>query len=156
MRVYIPFTADRLAGLIESAVVGPAPFLAAAVTTSRRGAHPDADDEVLEFDATADAARRSLELLTQNPAAPFRRVVVVADVPDGVLSAVTDAEPVGWVSVDSELDLGRVAAFLVDGTDAASDVSTAVLTRAFDALDDLPLQWYAASELAALVSTTDP
>ena len=152
MRVYVPLTVDRLRDIESSSSVGPAPFEAAAVTAARRSDETASDDEQLEFDATFDAARRSLELLAQDPAAAYRRLVVAADVPDGDVSP---AAARGWVVVAGAIPLSRVAAFLVDGPDAMSDVSTAALTMAFDALDDVPLQWFAVGELSTLVAEAD-
>jgi len=148
MRVYVPFTVDRLASVQESSSVGPAPFAAAAVTAARRGEQRGADDEQLEYDAMTDAARRSLELLAQDPASAYRRLVIAADVED---RHVGPHERPGWVTVTDPVPLQWIAAFMVDGADATAPVSTAALTRAYKALDDVPLQWFAVGELSTLV-----
>ena len=86
MRVYLPSTLPTLAGLLAQGEAGPSPLPAFAVTPALREAYASGDDEELEYVALCAAARRSLRLLGADPAAPRRRVVLAADVPDTQVS----------------------------------------------------------------------
>src|ERR1700689_936998 len=104
MRVYLASTLPGLAKILADGQVGPAPLAAFAVTPALREAYASGDDEELEYMAMLAAARQSLRLLEADPAAPRRRVVLAADVPESQVSwhayddeaaAVTVSGPVG-------------------------------------------------------------
>ncbi len=53
MRVYVPTTPARLRGLLVADGLGPAPFVAHAVTDAVRAALPDGGEEEWEYAASA-------------------------------------------------------------------------------------------------------
>src|SRR5437588_6374678 len=85
MRVYLPSTLSGLAEILRDRKVGPVPLTGYAVTPALREWYASADLEELEYAAMSDAAKESLRLLAADPEAPSRRVVVVAEVPDGAV-----------------------------------------------------------------------
>src|SRR5579875_1972996 len=114
MRVYLPSTLARLAEVLSSGAVGPAPLLGFAVTPALREAYASGDEEELEYAALLAAARHSLRLLGQDPGAPRRRVVLAADVPDAQVSWLArDGEPAA-VTVGAAVPLAAVASGHVD------------------------------------------
>lgn len=170
MRVYLPATLPLLAGALDAGEVGPAPLTAFAVTPALREWYAEGDTEELEYAALLAAARGSLRLLDATPAAPRRRVVLAAEVPDAWVSARPDPDDDrAAVTVSAPVPLARVAAGHVD--EAAADAAGVVASAAAAVLaadmgdddaeftvseaEDLPLQWYASQELAALRDSRD-
>src|SRR3954468_7104486 len=109
MRVYVPATMPQLAALRERGEL-TAPVEVHAVTPTLREWYAEGDEEELEYAAFTRAAQASLLLLHRDPAAPRRRVVVAADVPDARVirksaelgeSEVHLAEPVSLAEVAS-------------------------------------------------------
>ena len=151
VRVYVPYTLDRLATVLRDEVVGPAPFTAFAVTPAVAAATPDADLEEREHLATLAAAHASLAQLVADPAAGWRRVVLALDVDAAAIGpAVASADP-SAVEVLAEVPVARVAAVLVDEPAAQAQVAVAAQTRDLDGMDDVDLLWFAPSELVALL-----
>ncbi|MGP4114801.1 DUF6912 family protein [Streptomyces sp. 4N509B] len=180
MRVYVPLTLPGLARLRRSGQVEPAPLTAYAVTPGLRAWYGADDQEELEYAALGAAGEASLRLLAAEPAAPRRRVVLAADVPDPTVRAEpgTGGAP-GEVRLVEPVALRRAASVHVDGEDAEDDVAAAVAalapadpgaegtadtagTPGGAALDRLPdglrgavaeheLLWYAVQEIEDLV-----
>lgn len=143
VRLYLPTTLSALAD--PSGLHPPA---AHAVTPGLRAAFPDEDAEGLEFAAMLAAADASVLMLADHPAAPPRRVVVVAEVPGpparprpgGLPSAVEPPAVVPWSAVVS---------LHVDEPDAETDVAAAAAgdEEAGDRAAERDLLWYDVSEL---------
>ena len=84
MRVYLPSTIPALAILLRTGELGPAPVHGFAVTPALREWYASGDVEELEYVALLHAARHSLRLLAADPSAPQRRVVLAAELTDGL------------------------------------------------------------------------
>lgn len=148
MRVYLPATAtDLVARELRPAVVH-------AVTPALRGELPGEDTETLELVAFLAAADDSVRLIADR-AAPPRRVVLAADVPDTALAAASpDAletvriprDPIPWDAVVS---------IHVDEPDAAAQVAAAAAgdEGAFDALGERDLLWFDVTEREAVAAS---
>lgn len=156
MRVYLPATLPLLAAWRAA---GAAPVgVAHAVTPALREWYREGDLEELEYVATVAAGRASIALLADDPAAPRRRVVVAADVADGVAVPVGRSE----VRLTAEVPVTAWASALVDDTAAEAVVADAVAALAaaqggdedaafaLDEADACELAWYAVQELAEL------
>jgi hypothetical protein len=163
MRVYIPATSVLLAALLETSVLGPAPITAFAVTPALREWYLDDDVEELEFAASMEAARASLRLISNDPAAAKRRVVVAADVNDADLSVRDDLDR-GVVRVEVQIPLSACASVHIDDADAetavaaaarqvdAADLGDPAAEEIVDDTEGFDLCWYATQELDGLVS----
>ncbi len=162
MRVYLPGSTRTLRDLVDSGELGPAPLTGFAVTPALREWYLDDDVEALEYAATLEAARASLRLLDEDPAAARRRVVVVADVPDGLVQIRDDLDR-GVVRLSTPVPMRQVASAHVDDSAAEAAVAAAAAVAieadlgdatAQDALDDaegFELNWYASQEIAPLL-----
>ncbi|WP_037575845.1 DUF6912 family protein [Phaeacidiphilus oryzae] len=166
MRVYVPTTLRELAQLS----LGPAPLPAYAVTPALREWYVSDDLEELEYAALVRAAQASLRLLAGDPKAPRRRVVVAADVPDGLVKADRNGEfdhplALGRVLLTEVLPLARAASVHVDADDAEADVAAAAKAAeaadtggdddarfTVDGAEDHELLWYATQEIPALLA----
>lgn len=146
MRIYLPATSADL-----TAADGISARTAHAVTAALRAASPGSEEE-LELPAFLDAADASLARLTADDV-PVR-VVVSADVAaapaveaDGVLTAV-EAPDVPWSAVVS------IHVDDPDDEEAAGLVRAAVAgdEDAVEAVADLDMLWYDASERAELAA----
>lgn len=160
MRAYLPSTLPRLRTAVEAGEVGPPPLIGTAVTPALREWYPARDLEELGYVALTAAARASLGLLAADPAAPRRRVVVVADIADPAVLP-TPGEP-GAVTIAAAVPLATVAAVHVDDVAARAVVAAAV--GAFEAaaggdpdaqfvVDEAQaheLLWYAGAEIGDL------
>src|SRR6516165_5337773 len=94
MRVFVPSTLPAVARALQAGHVGPGPLPGFAVTPLLREAYASGDEEELEYAALTEAARASLRMLAEDPAAPPRRVVLAAEIPaDQVKPDVRDREP---------------------------------------------------------------
>ncbi|MGH3545465.1 MAG: DUF6912 family protein, partial [Mycobacteriales bacterium] len=87
MRVYLPATLSSLSAAVSAGEHGPAPLTGFAVTPALREWYLDDDVDELEYAAFIEAARGSLRLLDADPLAARRRVVISADVSDGLVTA---------------------------------------------------------------------
>jgi uncharacterized protein DUF6912 len=162
MRVYLPATAAGLRELVDTGRLGTETTTAFAVTPGLREWYVDDDLEELEYAAMLEAARASLRLLDSDPAAARRRVVLAADVPDGVV-AVRDDLDRGVVELSGPVPMSQIAALHVDDPDAETAVAAAAESiiaadlgdpAAQDAVDDTEgyeLSWYATQEIAPFV-----
>jgi len=162
MRVYLPSTLPGLANVLAKGEIGPSPLRAFAVTPALREAYASGDDEELEYVAMLAAARQSLRLLSADPEAPRRRVVLAADVPDAQVTwQAYDDEP-ATVTVGADVPVAAVAAGHVDDPEAAPDVAAAADAIAaadlgdddasftVDSAEAHELAWYATQELQYL------
>ncbi|GAB3208720.1 DUF6912 family protein [Marinactinospora thermotolerans] len=150
MRIYLPSTLSALAVVLADGEVRGAPLIAYAVTDTLRRRHDGHDDEELEYMAMGAAADASLRLLAADPTAPRRRVVIAAEVPDGVLRPTASDGPAG-VEVDGGVPLKRVVSAHVDDAEAAEDIAAALAEPEAGHADEHELMWYATQELRYLV-----
>lgn len=163
MRVYLPVTLSVLGRLQHTGELGPAPLTAFAVTPALREWYANADAEELEYAATVDAARASVRLLDGDPAAPRRRALVAADVPDELVTVHPELDR-AVVRLAEPVPLRLVASVLLDDADAVDDVraAAAVVLEAdlgnpdaqfvLDGAEDHQLGWYAVQELPQLLA----
>ena len=160
MRAFLPSTLPALAQALKAGQVGPVPGYA--VTPALREAYARGDDEELEYAALTEAARASLRLLAEDPAAPPRRVVLAAEIPaEQVKLDGSDAEP-ARVLVTAPVPLTYLASGHVDDAEAAADVRAAAdalpaadagdedAKFAVDGAEGHELGWYATQELSYL------
>lgn len=162
MRVYLPATLPRLAAAVREERVEPA--VAYAVTPALREWYAEGDHEELEYAALTAAARQSLRMLADDPAAPRRRVVVAADVPDHAtdptgdltndpaavrLAAAVPYDAVVSAHVDDDLALEDVAAAAeaLPAADAGDDDAAFTV----DGAEAHELAWYAVQEIPDLL-----
>ncbi|MBB5924582.1 DUF6912 family protein [Streptomyces echinatus] len=167
MRVYVPLTLPALAEAHKTGELGSGPFVAYAVTPALREWYVSEDVEELEYAALGRAALASLRLLTADPGAVRRRVVVAVDVPEGAATVGPDrgseAAALGEVTVSVSVPLAKAASVHVDAGDAEPDVAAAADALAaadggdddaqsvVDGADDHELLWFATQEIPHLV-----
>ncbi|WP_018653412.1 DUF6912 family protein [Actinomadura flavalba] len=168
MRVYLPSTLTALAAVHAAREAGPAPLTAYAVTPDLREWYAGGDEEELEYAAMSAAARASLRLLAADPAAPPRRVVLAAEMPETDVArpsghAELDGPGRAAVELTGAVPWRRIASGHVDEAAAEDDVRAAVAALpAADSGDDdaaftvdgaegHDLLWYATQELAHLL-----
>src|SRR6266568_4031187 len=125
MRVYLPTTLADLGFALVAGQIGPAPLAGFAVTPALREWYASGDLEELEYVAMMQAARASLRMLHADTKAPRRRVVLVADLPDPVISVRNGIDKPGHVAVTLPVMLADVVSGHVDDMDAAPDVEAA-------------------------------
>ena len=162
MRVYLPSTLTELRRLLDTGVVGEPPLPGYAVTPALREWYAEGDLEELEYVAMTLAARASVRLLDADQDAVRRRVVVVAEVPDEVVSLVPHVDRAA-VKVADPVALRLVQAVHVDDPSAVADVTVAADAvieadlgsedAAFrvEQADGHELQWYATQEIGPLL-----
>jgi type II secretory pathway component HofQ len=162
MRVYLPATTTTLRELVDTGELGPAPLTGFAVTPELRTRYRDSDEDELEYAALLEAARGSLRLLDQDPAAVPRRAVVAADVPDGDVTLRPDLDR-AVVRLSSPVPLKVVAAVHIDGPDAEKAVAAAIAVVleadlgsddakfVVDGAEGYDLLWYASQEVGPLL-----
>jgi hypothetical protein len=174
MRVFLPSTLPALAEVLRAGQVGssagsalsespdPGQQPGYAVTPTLREAYASGDEEELEYAALTEAARASVRMLAENPAAPPRRVVLAAEIPaDQVKLDARDREP-ARVLVTAAIPIGKLASAHVDDTEAGPDVRAAAdaldaadagdedARFAVDGAEGHELGWYAIQELSYL------
>jgi hypothetical protein len=157
MRVYIPSTLPALTVALKTEEIGPAPVPGFAVTPALREGYASGDLDELEYVALLEAARASLRRIAEDPGAPARRVVLVAEVSDDDIGRSSD-QPAA-VQVLSAIPFTDVAAGHIDGLYAIDDVRAAVAAVAaadegdedarftVDGAEGHELMWYATQEL---------
>ncbi|MGX7679205.1 DUF6912 family protein [Jatrophihabitans sp. DSM 45814] len=163
MRVYLPGSTTVLRILARDGVMSPPPITAFAVTPGLREWYLDDDVEELEYAATSEAARASLRLLSGDPSAARRRVVIAADVPDASVTIRDDLDR-GVVRVETEIPISACASVHVDDREAEQAVAAAAEVvdaadlgdeQAEDLVDDadgFELSWFATQEIDDLLT----
>jgi hypothetical protein len=163
MRVYLPATSTILGALARTALLGPPPLTAFAVTPGLREYYVDDDIEELEYAAAAEAARASLRMIAADPTAARRRLVISADVADGSV-AVRDDLDRGVVRIAIEIPLAWCASVHADDADAESAVAAAAeqidaadlgdpaAEEVVDDAEGFELSWYATQEIEDLLA----
>lgn len=159
MRIYLPATLTELPG-IDVAADGQAsmtlsPRRAHALTSALRRAHPDEDEEGLEYAALLAAADDDLALLTENPQAPQLRLVLTLEVPDDAVGACAPDAAIlnpSAVEVESVVEGAVVVCAHVDEPAAAADVIETLAgdDKAVERLIDRDLLWYDTSEFSEI------
>jgi len=182
MRVFLPSTLPALAQALQAGHIAqgqgaspgpgpgsgadpdasPGPLAGYAVTPTLREAYASGDEEELEHTAMTEAARASLRMLADDPAAPPRRVVLAAEIPaDQVRLDARRQEP-ARVLIDAAVPLTRLASAHVDDAEAGADVRAAAdalpaadagdedARFAVDGAEGHELGWYATQELSYL------
>ena len=167
MRVYLPATSATLRALSTTGVLGPGPLTAFAVTPALREWYVDDDIEELEYAASSEAARASLRLLSIDPAAARRRVVIAADVPDASITIRDDLDR-GVVRIEAEVPLTWCASIHADDSDAeaavgaaaaqvdAADLGDESAEEVVGDADGYELCWFATQEIDALLAELQP
>jgi len=162
MRVYLPATLPALFQAVRDAQLGPAPLPGFAVTPDLREWYASGDQEELEYVAMMHAARASLRLLAADPAAPRRRVVIAADVPDDKVRHDSGFDEPTVVDITAPVPLDQVVSGHVDDLAAMDDVASAAAALAaadagdqdaqftVDGAEGHELQWFATQELQYL------
>jgi hypothetical protein len=162
MRVYLPSTLTELRRLLDNGVVGEPPLPGYAVTPALREWYAEGDLEEMEYVVLTLAARASVRLLDADPDAVRRRVVVVAEVPDALVTTVPHVDRAA-VKVADPVALRLVQAVHVDDPAAIPDVTLAAdaVIEADLGSDDAAfrveqaegheLQWYASQEIGPLL-----
>jgi hypothetical protein len=168
MRVYLPSTLPALAELVRAGSVGPPPVHGFAVTPALREWYSSGDMEELEYVAMTKAARKSLRLLSADPAAPTRRVVLAAELAGEQAVVVSTgsngfAEP-ALVQITHPVELRDIVSAHVDDLAAGAEIAAAVAALAaadagdedakfmVDGAEGYELQWYATQEIADLLA----
>ncbi len=163
MRVYLPATSRLLRRLADTGVLGPAPLTGFAVTPGLREHYLDDDIEELEYAASAAAARASLRLIDADPAAAKRRIVIAADVADGMLEVRDDLDR-GVIRVIAEVPIAWCASIHADEQAAETTVAMAAplvdeadlgepsAEEKVDDAEGYELLWYATQEIDDLLA----
>src|SRR6266851_9844266 len=111
MRVFLPSTLPALAQALRAGHIGPAPDAGPgplpgyAVTPTLREAYASGDEEELEYTAMTEAARASLRMLADDPAAPPRRVVLAAEIPEDQVKLDARRQEPARVLIDAAVSL---------------------------------------------------
>ena len=167
MRVYLPSTLPAVVSLLRAGEIDTSQVRAYTVTPSLREWYSSGDIEELEYVAMMHAARESLRLLSADPLAPRRRVVLALEVADAQVAANGGFEEPALVRVSGVVRVRDLASGHVDDSSASPAIAAAVdALAAADAGDDdarfavdgaegFELQWYASQELADLAGIKD-
>jgi hypothetical protein len=166
VRVYLPATLPAVAGLLRDGEIRPTPVRGYAVTPALREWYASGDVEELEYVAMTHAARDSLRLLANDPAAPRRRVVLAAEVADDQVAGTNFDEP-ALVVISCPVLLRDIASGHVDDPAASPEITAAVAALpaadagdadaqfTVDGAEGYELAWYATQELADLAAGQD-
>jgi hypothetical protein len=162
MRVYLPATLSTLASLLRAGEISPAPVRGFAVTPALREWYASGDLEELEYVAMTHAGRASLRLLAADPGAPRRRVVLAADIPDGLIAHNGGFDDPTVVEIGAPVTVDDVVSAHVDEVVAMPDIAEAVAALpaadrgdddarfVVDGAEGHELLWYASQELPYL------
>jgi hypothetical protein len=162
MRVYLPCTLPALAEVLSVGAISNVPVPGYAVTPALREWYSSGDMEELEYVALTHAARASLRLLAQDPAARRLRVVLAAEVPEASVLAANGFDDPALVQVTARVPVRDIKSGHVDDHGAEAEVAAAVAALpAADAGDEdarfvvegaegFELLWYATQELGGL------
>ena len=162
MRVFLPSTIPALAAALRSGQLGPGPLPGFAVTPALREAYASGDAEELDYVALTEAARASLRLLADDPAAPSRRVVLAAELPPELIGWDADSDEPAQVTIKDPVPIKHLASAHVDDLEAKADIHSAVAALAaadagdedarftVDGAEGHELGWYATQELSYL------
>jgi hypothetical protein len=162
MRVYLPSTLPALAELLRHPDTALPSARGFAVTPALREWYSSGDIEELEYVALMQAARASLRLLLTDAAAPRRRVVLAAELPEDKIVSVAGFDEPARVELKVPIRIADLVSGHVDDPLAARDIAAAVAALpAADAGDDdarfvvdgaegHELMWYATQELPDL------
>jgi hypothetical protein len=154
MRVFLPSTLGVLPHLPDAAERAIAPGEAFAATSALRE-EVGQDEEELEYAALQAAADASLELISADPAAPRRRVVLAAEVAESEVGPGDPGADQAAVRLTAGVAWSKVAAVHVDAPEAEPDVAAALEgdPRAADAHE---LLWYATQEVPYILDEDRP
>ncbi len=162
VRVYLAATLPAVAGLLRAGELMPPAARGYGVTPALREWYASGDVEELEYAAMTHAARQALRLLAADPAAPRRRVVLVAEIPAERVTTDVDGSDPAQVAILGAVQLRDFVSGHVDDTAASSEIAAAVEALpaadagdedarfAVDAAEGRELGWYATQELADL------
>jgi hypothetical protein len=163
MRIYLPSTLPMVAALLHTGEIGPVPVRGYAVTPALREWYSSGDLEELEYTAMTHAARASLRLLSHDPTAPRRRVVLAAELHEEyVTSDASGFDEPAVVEIKIPVLLRHIVSAHLDDVAVASEIASAAdALQAADAGDDdarftvdsaegQELLWYASQELTDL------
>ncbi len=162
MRVYLPATVPMLRAALATGEFGSAPLTGFAVTPALREWYAAGDAEELEYAALTEAARASLRLLDVDQAAPQRRVVLAAEVPERAVTPLADLDRAAvrlaaavpraaWVSAHVDDPLAAEVIAVAAAAVVAADLGDDDAQFAVDEAEGCELQWYAVQELPGLV-----
>src|SRR4051812_20003621 len=163
MRIYVAATLPLLARARDQGQVTEPAAGAFSVTPALREWYAEGDLDELEYAAMAAAARESLSLLAADGAAPRRRVVLAADVPDAGVppspaagrACVSLLQPVPWSSLASiHVDGYEAEPVVAAAADAAKSARDGNQDAQFvvDNAEDESLLWYAVQEADDLLA----
>ncbi|WP_216379148.1 DUF6912 family protein [Arcanobacterium phocae] len=142
MRIYIPMIFSELLADHVS------PRRVHAVTSALRASVPHEDNESYEYIATLAAADDSLRLLNNYPDERRRRIVAVAEVPDGSLLPASKPDLPTEIDLDVQVFWKNVESFHIDAPGSEELVQRAIEgdEDAFLATGDIELLWFDISE----------
>src|SRR5260370_931617 len=121
-RASLPSTLPARARALQAGQVGPGPVPGFAVTPALREAYASGDEEELEYTALTEAARASLRMLATDPAAPPRRVVLAAEIPEEQVKLDARRQEPARALIHAAVPPPRLASAHVDDPDAGADV----------------------------------
>lgn len=159
MRVYFPSTLPALAEVLQTAEIGASPARGFAVTPGLREWYSSGDMEELEYIALLHAARASLRLLHDDPAAPRRRVVLAAELPEEHVVGSAGFDEPALVEVKLPVLLRHIVSGHIDEPEAIAEITAAVAALPaadrgdddarfiVDSAEGHELLWYATQEL---------
>ena len=165
VRVYLPATMPLVAALRDGGEPARPAGPVHAVTPALREWYVEGDEEELEYVAFSRAAQEALRLLRADPAAPRRRVVISADVPETDVKVASQDLGTSEVRLGSPVPRGAIASFHVDDREAEADVAAAAdaveeavagdpdAQFTVDSAEDHELLWYAPEEIDDLLSS---
>lgn len=165
VRVYLPATIPLVAALREGDELGRPAGPVHAVTPALREWYTEGDEEELEYVAFSRAAQEALRLLRADPAAPRRRVVISADVPETAIDITSQDLGTSEVRLGAPILRDAIASFHIDERDAEADVAAAAdaveeaaagdpdAQFTVDSAEDHELLWYAPEEIDDLLSS---